>query len=110
MNVYALGATFIRLVATLKLHWQELPMAEPTLYIVRFANKLDFEDKTADVIKDTTRLVSRMDRDWIINGRRPAGICAACKNFHPFFLTELFLFCFLYLKKRPVYCCKDEWI
>ncbi|KAJ3401184.1 transcription factor TFIIIB subunit brf1, partial [Chytridiales sp. JEL 0842] len=76
LNVYALGATFVRLVAVLKLF--DLPLVDPMLYIVRFAAKLDFEDKTADVVRDASRLVSRMDRDWIVKGRRPAGICAAC--------------------------------
>jgi transcription factor IIIB subunit 2 len=65
------------LVATLKLY--DLPLVDPMLYIVRFAAKLEFEDKTADIVRDASRLVSRMDRDWIVKGRRPAGICAACK-------------------------------
>ncbi|KAI8837536.1 cyclin-like protein [Chytridium lagenaria] len=76
INVYVLGATFIRLVATLKLH--DIPLVDPMLYIARFAAKLEFEDKYQDVVRDASRLVSRMDRDWIARGRRPSGICAAC--------------------------------
>jgi transcription factor IIIB subunit 2 len=38
---------------------------------------LEFEEKNYAVISDALRLVSRMDRDWIKLGRRPAGICAA---------------------------------
>jgi transcription factor IIIB subunit 2 len=30
------------------------------------------------VAADATRLVSRFNRDWMIQGRRPAGICGAC--------------------------------
>ncbi|KAJ3317069.1 transcription factor TFIIIB subunit brf1 [Blyttiomyces sp. JEL0837] len=76
INVYVLGATFIRLVATLKLF--DIPLVDPMLYIARFAAKLEFEDKLQSVVRDASRLVTRMDRDWIVKGRRPAGICAAC--------------------------------
>lgn len=30
------------------------------------------------VASDAIRLVSRMNRDWIVQGRRPSGICGAC--------------------------------
>ncbi|KAJ3220419.1 transcription factor TFIIIB subunit brf1 [Dinochytrium kinnereticum] len=76
INVYILGATFIRLVATLKLH--DIPLVDPMLYIARFAAKLEFEDRYQEVVRDASRLVSRMDRDWITKGRRPSGICGAC--------------------------------
>lgn len=39
---------------------------------------LDFGEDTQRVANDALRLVSRMDRDWIRTGRRPAGICGAC--------------------------------
>ncbi|KAI9338236.1 cyclin-like protein [Obelidium mucronatum] len=76
INLYLLGSTFVKLVHVLKIH--DLPLVDPMLYIVRFASKLEFDEKTPDVIRDATRLVSRMDRDWIVKGRKPAGICAAC--------------------------------
>ncbi|KAI8618813.1 cyclin-like protein [Chytriomyces sp. MP71] len=76
INLYILGSTFVRLVHILNIN--DIPLVDPMLYIVRFATKLEFEDKVNDVIRDATRLVSRMDRDWIIKGRKPAGICAAC--------------------------------
>ncbi|ORY48580.1 hypothetical protein BCR33DRAFT_657672 [Rhizoclosmatium globosum] len=75
INVYVLGATFVRLVHLLKV---KIPLVDPVLYIVRFASRLEFEDKQPDVVRDAMRLISRMDRDWIIKGRKPAGICAAC--------------------------------
>ncbi|KAJ3114217.1 transcription factor TFIIIB subunit brf1 [Phlyctochytrium bullatum] len=53
-------------------------MVDPMLYIARFAAKLEFEDKAQDVIRDALRLVARMDRDWIVRGRRPSGVCGAC--------------------------------
>lgn len=46
--------------------------------MTRFAARLEFGDKTEAVKRDALRLVSRMNRDWIQTGRRPAGICAAC--------------------------------
>ncbi|KAJ3249053.1 transcription factor TFIIIB subunit brf1 [Chytriomyces hyalinus] len=76
MNLYSLGTTFVRLVHTLNI--KDIPLVDPMLYIVRFASRLEFEDKAPNVIKDATKLVSRLDRDWIVRGRKPAGICAAC--------------------------------
>jgi len=88
-NVYLLGATFLKLVQKLHL---ELPLVDPALYIARFASKLDFGDKSQVVIRDALRLVSRMNRDWIQTGRRPAGICAAClliaARMHDFHRTQ----------------------
>lgn len=75
INVYQLGATFLKLCQLLHL---ELPLVDPSLYISRFANMLDFGLKTRMVIRDANRLVQRMNRDWLQLGRRPAGICAAC--------------------------------
>ena len=74
VNVFTLGATFLKLVHLLSI---KLPLVDPALYISRFADKLDFGTKTNDVIKDANRLASRMNRDWLQTGRRPAGICAA---------------------------------
>ena len=50
---------------------------DPCLYIHRFAHKLEFNDKVQDVSVTALRLVSRMKRDWISAGRRPAGLCGA---------------------------------
>ncbi|KAG1223077.1 hypothetical protein G6F68_020447 [Rhizopus microsporus] len=43
-----------------------------------FAVALDFGDYTQRVAQDAVRIAQRMDRDWIVTGRRPAGICGAC--------------------------------
>jgi transcription factor IIIB subunit 2 len=74
VNVYTLGATFLKLVHLLSI---KLPIVDPALYISRFADKLDYGTKTNDIVKDANRLASRMNRDWLQTGRRPAGICAA---------------------------------
>lgn len=38
---------------------------------------MDLDDKANAVALTALRLVGRMKRDWIVAGRRPAGICAA---------------------------------
>ncbi|KAF8932349.1 transcription factor TFIIIB subunit brf1, partial [Dissophora ornata] len=75
LNVFKLGVTFLHLTKQLNLI---LPLVDPSLYISRFATLLDFGEDTQRVANDALRLVSRMDRDWIRTGRRPAGICGAC--------------------------------
>lgn len=74
VNVYSLGSTFLKFRRLLNL---ELPIIDPSLYIHRFAAKLDLGDKAAAVSTTALRVVQRMRRDWIETGRRPAGICAA---------------------------------
>jgi transcription factor IIIB subunit 2 len=74
VNVFQIGATFLKLVQLLHI---PLPIVDPSLYITRFADRLDYGDKTPSVVKDANRLAQRMNRDWLQTGRRPAGICAA---------------------------------
>ncbi|KAG5331210.1 TF3B factor, partial [Acromyrmex charruanus] len=49
----------------------------PCLYIMRFAHKLEFGDKTHAVSMTALRVVQRMKRDSIHSGRRPSGLCGA---------------------------------
>ena len=53
------------------------PIIDPSLYIHRFASKLELGDKTHVVTMSALKLVQRMRRDWIQTGRRPSGICGA---------------------------------
>ncbi|KAJ3380545.1 transcription factor TFIIIB subunit brf1 [Lobulomyces angularis] len=76
INVYVIGTTYVKLVQILHLR-EKIPHIDPALYIARFCALLQFEDKVNVVISDCLRLISRMDRDWMALGRRPAGICAA---------------------------------
>ncbi|RNA42394.1 transcription factor IIIB 90 kDa subunit-like isoform X1 [Brachionus plicatilis] len=55
----------------------KLPEIDPGLFIPRFAQKLDFGDKTHEVTLTALRLVQRMNRDWMATGRRPSGLCGA---------------------------------
>jgi transcription factor IIIB subunit 2 len=76
ISVFSLGATFLKMVKAL--HITKLPLADPSLFIQHFAEKLDFKDKNAKVVRDAVKLAQRMASDWIHEGRRPAGIAGAC--------------------------------
>ncbi|SCW03886.1 LAFE_0H01200g1_1 [Lachancea fermentati] len=76
VSVYSIGATFLKMVKAL--HITDLPLADPSLFIQHFAEKLDLGDKKIKVVKDAVRLAQRMSRDWMYEGRRPAGIAGAC--------------------------------
>ena len=51
--------------------------SDPALYVYRFAAHLDLDEKANAVALTALPIVGRMKRDWIVAGRRPAGICAA---------------------------------
>lgn len=74
VNVYTLGTCFLKFRRLLGLR---LEIIDPALYVYRFAAHLDLDEKANAVALTALRLVSRMNRDWIVSGRRPAGICAA---------------------------------
>lgn len=85
-NLYTLGHTFLKLSSELKL---QLPVVDPSLYIHRFAGKLEYGDMKHVVAMSALRLIARMQRDWITEGRRPTGICGCAlivaskmHNFH----------------------------
>lgn len=77
INVYELGATYLKLRQALNLD-RVLPEIDPAVYNIRFANRLDFGNKATMVATDASRLVKRFQADWMTAGRRPAGICGAC--------------------------------
>jgi len=74
VNVFALGQTYLKLLRALNL---KLPHIDPTIYIHRFAKMLEFGNDQYKVAQDALRLIKRMNRDWIVQGRRPSGICGA---------------------------------
>jgi transcription factor IIIB subunit 2 len=75
VNVFTLGSVYLKLV--LKLNIRGMPIIDPSLYILRFASKMNFGDRTHEVGRTAMRLVGRMKRDWLQVGRRPSGICGA---------------------------------
>jgi len=76
VSLYSLAACYIKLVDKLNLS-AEIPQIDPSLYIHRFCSKLEFGDKEKDVSLTALRLMQSFKRDWITQGRRPAGLCGA---------------------------------
>jgi len=50
----------------------------PEDLIYRFADKLEFGELKDKVSEDAIRMVQRMSMDWMVQGRRPSGVCGAC--------------------------------
>ncbi|KAI8872424.1 cyclin-like protein, partial [Ramicandelaber brevisporus] len=73
-SVFAIGTVFVELVRALQLR---IDFVDPSLYVSRFASQLEFGDKTQRVANDALQIVKRMKRDFMVQGRRPAGLCAA---------------------------------
>ncbi|RMZ80791.1 hypothetical protein DV737_g2846, partial [Chaetothyriales sp. CBS 132003] len=50
----------------------------PEILIPRFVQSLDFPPPAGNKIRDDAiKIVRRMNRDWMSDGRRPAGVCGA---------------------------------
>ncbi|CAK4030489.1 Transcription factor IIIB 60 kDa subunit [Lecanosticta acicola] len=81
INVFRIGEVYREMCKELYLtgdnvghqHLQEL---EPL--IKKYCDKLQFADKTKIVAEDALKIIRRMNRDWIVAGRNPAGLCGAC--------------------------------
>ncbi|XP_058062446.1 transcription factor IIIB 90 kDa subunit [Anopheles bellator] len=71
---YELGRTYLKLSQSLCIN---IPSIDPCIYIMRYANKLEFKEKTHEVSMTAQRLVQRMKKDSIHSGRRPSGLCGA---------------------------------
>jgi transcription factor IIIB subunit 2 len=56
---------------------KELPLIDPSLFILRYCKKLDLGEKTKAVSETALRLIKRMKRDWMCQGRRPSSLCGA---------------------------------
>lgn len=74
INVFLLGKAFLQFVRQMQLN---LPVVDPSLYIHRFAQRLELGEKISAVATTALRIVTRLRKDWIITGRRPDGVCAA---------------------------------
>ena len=91
INVFLLGSMYTKMVKTIYgfEKGQDLPTDEkgnamlstiaPENLIDRFIKLLQFPTMQIQrrIRNDAVKLVGRMDRDWMVTGRRPAGICAA---------------------------------
>ncbi|EEP82391.1 conserved hypothetical protein [Uncinocarpus reesii 1704] len=79
INVFKLGRTYKALLDELRLGGNIFIMnpIDPESLIYRFAKQLEFGPSMMQVASEAVRIVQRMNRDWMITGRRPAGICGA---------------------------------
>ncbi|KMU71891.1 transcription factor tfiiib complex subunit brf1 [Coccidioides immitis RMSCC 3703] len=79
INVFKLGRTYKALLDELRLGGNIFIMnpIDPESLIYRFAKQLEFGSSMMQVASEAVRIVQRMNRDWMITGRRPAGICGA---------------------------------
>lgn len=83
-DVFALGRTFKLMLASLYgqdadgniVHCPFEPLF-PEDIIRSLAVRLGFDHNTDKVQQDAVRIVQRMDRDWIVLGRHPSGICGS---------------------------------
>lgn len=81
LNVFRLGEVYRALCKELYLNnesvgHQNLVELEPLIH--KYCEKLQFGNKTSTVAEDALRIIRRMNRDWIVSGRHPAGLCGAC--------------------------------
>lgn len=53
-NVYILGNYYLKLLQVLHL---EVPLIDPSIFIYRFCSKLEFEDKTKQVVQTALKLL-----------------------------------------------------
>ncbi|KAJ9130523.1 Transcription factor tfiiib complex subunit [Pleurostoma richardsiae] len=75
VDVFELGRTFK---ALLRVNFAARDRIQPIFaedLIFRFAVKLEFDRMTNKIAETAVRIVQRMDRDWMVMGRKPAGIC-----------------------------------
>lgn len=73
-NLYVLGNLYLQLV---KLHNFQIPQLDPSLFIGRFCNKLNFGPKTSLIANTALKILQAMKRNWLHLGRRPNGLSGA---------------------------------
>ncbi|KAI9689940.1 MAG: transcription factor TFIIIB subunit brf1 [Bathelium mastoideum] len=81
-NVYKLGKTYQELAKMLYMDGgvkkdDVTPFVEIERLILKYARRLEFGVHTYKVAEDAAKIIKRMKRDWMVTGRRPAGLCGA---------------------------------
>jgi transcription factor IIIB 90 kDa subunit len=77
-DVFYLGRVFKKLLSDVPTVGDGMPPIFVEDLVISFASRLEFGTDTNKIAETAVRLVQRMDRDWMVMGRRPAGICGAC--------------------------------
>jgi len=82
VNVFKVGQTYQDLKKTLVLPDSNplgiRPVIDVEHLVLKFAKKLEFGNQVYKVADDACKILKRMKRDWMVTGRRPAGLCGAC--------------------------------
>ena len=82
VNIFKLGEVYKDLMKDLWLgdfsQSGVTPVIEVEPLILKFARKLEFGNQYRKVAEDAVKILKRMKRDWMVTGRRPAGLCGAC--------------------------------
>ena len=81
-NVFRLGQTYQALAKMLYMDGgikkdDVTPFIEVERLILKYARRLEFGVHTYKVAEDAAKIIKRMKRDWMVTGRRPAGLCGA---------------------------------
>lgn len=76
INLFKLARCFLKLFKFLDFQSQ-LPLIDPSLYIHRYCKALDLGNMTKKVTLTAIKLIQRMQRDWMCQGRRPSSLCGA---------------------------------
>ncbi|KAF2025250.1 BRF1-domain-containing protein [Setomelanomma holmii] len=83
VNVWALGDTY-------KAFLGKLTEVDPAQLVgntavqeieplmLKYCRKLEFAEDSHKVANDACKILRRMSRDWMVQGRQPAGLCGAC--------------------------------
>ncbi|KAK1911312.1 hypothetical protein P3342_012612 [Pyrenophora teres f. teres] len=82
-NVWVLGDTYKSFLKTMKerdpaqlVGNKAVQEIEPLM--LKYCRKLEFGDDSHRVADDACKVLKRMNRDWMVQGRQPAGLCGAC--------------------------------
>lgn len=72
IDLFKIGKVFLKIRSLLG---ADIPLIDPSLYMHRFCSQLKFKKK--EILPFSILLVSRMKKDWILEGRRPNNSCGA---------------------------------
>lgn len=72
IDLFKIGKMFLNIRQLLGV---DIPLIDPSLYMHRFCSQLKFKNK--EILDFSMLLISRMKKDWILEGRRPNNSCGA---------------------------------
>lgn len=81
VNIWTLGKVYTSLCEILMLDPrgpQNIYNVDVEALMLKFCQKLEFDQDSYRVAADACVVLKRMSRDWIVEGRNPAGVCGAC--------------------------------